>query len=120
MKLIGSKTEREIREQLIVSNKSLFEDKDRLKLLNILRQSVSVLETAYILNWIPEQEEDFYTILINNSLIANIELNRHDKEALPKINLISLAQYKLGLSKINQIKLTVAMELAKEYLKKSE
>ncbi|WP_270168944.1 hypothetical protein [Paenibacillus sp. SYP-B4298] len=104
----------------MISNKSLFEEEGRRRLLDVLRQSFPILETAYILNWIPEQEEDFYTILINDSLIANIELNRLNQEVVPIINSMPLSQYKSGLSKINQIKLAVAIDLARKDLKKEK
>lgn len=96
------------------SNKSLFEDEERRGLLDVLRHNFPSLGTAYILHWIPEQEEDFYKILINDSLIADVELNRNSQAVIPIIKLIPLTQYKLGLSKINQIKLAVALDLAKK------
>lgn len=101
----------------MVSNRSLFEEEGRRRLLDILRQSFPSLETAYILHWIPEQEEDFYKILINDSLIADIELNRITQDVVPIINSMPLSQYKIGLSKINQIKLAVALDLARKDLK---
>ena len=57
----------------MVSNKSLFENEEKRRLLDVLHRNFPSLETAYILHWIPEQEEDFYTILINDSLIVAIE-----------------------------------------------
>ncbi|MFB6367820.1 hypothetical protein ACFCP7_28060 [Paenibacillus elgii] len=102
----------------MASNKSLFGDEERRRLLDILRKNFPGLETAYILHWIPEGEEDFYKILINDSLIADIELNRLNQAITSIINSKSLSQYKLGLSKINQIKLAVALDLAQKDLKK--
>ncbi|AZK45042.1 hypothetical protein [Paenibacillus lentus] len=104
----------------MVSNKSLFEEEERRRLLDVLRQSFSSLETAYILHWIPEQEEDFYKILINDSTIADVELNRLNQDVVPIINSMPLSQYKVGLSKINQIKLAVAIDLARKDLNKAK
>lgn len=55
MKLVGSRTEQALREQLIVSNKSLFEDIEKAALLTYIRKKFPGLQTAYILHWIPEQ-----------------------------------------------------------------
>lgn len=87
-------------------------------MLDVLRQNFPSLETAYILHWIPEQEEDFYKFLINDSLIADIELNRINQDIEPIIKSKPLSQYKIGLSKINQIKLMVAIDLARKDLEK--
>ncbi|MFD2670650.1 hypothetical protein [Marinicrinis sediminis] len=104
----------------MVSNKSLFEEEGKRRLLDVLRQSFPSLETGYILHWIPEQEEDFYKILINDSLIADIELNRTIQDVVPTINSMPLSQYKVGLIKINQKKLAVAVDLARKDLKKAK
>lgn len=120
LKLIGSKTEQEVREQLMVSNKSLFENEERRRLLDVLHRNFPGLETAYILHWIPEQEEDFYKILINDSLIVAIELNRINQYIVPTITFMPISQYKVGLSKINQIKLAVAFDLARKDMNKAK
>lgn len=104
----------------MVSNKSLFEKEERRRLLDVLHRNFPGLETAYILHWIPEQEEDFYKILINDSLIADIELNRINQDIVPTIKSMPLSQYKVGLSKINQIKLAVAIDLARKDLNKAK
>jgi hypothetical protein len=119
MKLIGSKTEQEIREQLLTSNKSLLHEEEGKRLLNVLNQSFPMMTTAYILHWIPEQGEDFYKILINDSLIVDIEVNKIDQSIASIIKVEQISNYRLGLSKINQIKLAVAMDLAKNDLNKN-
>ena len=117
MKLVGSRTEQAFREQLMVSNKSLFEDNDKAVLLTYVREKFPGLETAYILHWIPEQEENFYKILINDSIVVDIELPKL-AEKKPIINsILPVPQYRLGLSKVKQIKLAVAMNLAENALR---
>lgn len=120
MKLIGSKVEQELREQLIKSNQSLFEDKEKRRLLEVIKSSFPKMKTAYIVQWIPEQGEDIYKILIDDNIIAEIELNRYNSETEQIVSYNSITQYLQGLSKINQIKLAVALDLVKQKFKNLE
>ncbi len=117
MKLVGSRTEQALREQLIVSNKSLCEDIEKAALLTYIRKKFPEVETAYTLHWIPEQEEDFYQILINGSIVVNMEMPRSAQKSPIIKSVLSIPQYKFGLSKLNQIKLAVAMNLAESALR---
>lgn len=114
MRLIGSKTERDHMDQLINSNYLLFNSENRL--LKVLRGVYPELKTAYTLDWIPEQGEEMYTILINDNLIAKIELDRYKDGAI--VETITVVQYLHGLSKSGQIRLAVALDLAKKDLQK--
>ncbi|TMV50632.1 hypothetical protein FE783_08025 [Paenibacillus mesophilus] len=116
MKLIRSKTEQDFRVRLINSHKSLFQEKSNERLLSVLRNSFPDMRTAYFIGHTPEQEEDLYTILINTDTIARIEMNRYNHDIKPNVVVISLRDYVIGLSKMSQIKLTVALDLAKKDL----
>jgi hypothetical protein len=118
MKLIGSKTEQDIRKQLIKSNKSLFENEETNKILIAIREYFPKMNTVYIINWIPEQGEDFYKVLIDNNIIAEIELDKFNSTIKFLNNSVPISQYRIGLSKIQQIKLEVAIDLAKQDMKK--
>jgi len=120
MKLIGSKLEQDIREQLIKSKQSLFKGKEKRRLLEVIRNSYPEMNTAYIVNWIPEQGEDIYNILINDNIIAEIELDRYNTEIEPIVETKTISQYLQGLSKQSKIKLAVALDLAKQDLKNVE
>lgn len=113
MKLRGSKTEKDFRDRLIESNHSLFSSEDDRKLLRVLKKLYPQMITAYIIHWIPEQGEDFYRILINDDIIAKIELD-HDDAMEPVVESMTVPQYLLGLSRINQIQLAVALDLARK------
>jgi hypothetical protein len=76
------------------------------------------MKTAYFIGHIPEQGEDFYTLLINNDLITKIELDRYNLDIELIIETISIKEYKYGLSKIGQIMLAVAIDLAQKDLNK--
>ena len=114
MRLIGSKTEQDIRKQLIASNKSIFQEGDNLRLRVALQGEFPNMKTAYVLNWIPEQGEDIYKVLVDNFIVAEVELDRVNPSTKPIVNSIPISQYQIGLSKLNQIKLAVAIELAEK------
>lgn len=113
MKLIGSKTEEEIRKQLIKSNQLLFKSEEKKRLLEVIRSLYPEMNTAYIIDWIPEQGEDIYKLLINDNIIVKIELDRYNEEIEPIVESKSISEYLQGLSKRNQIKLGVALDLTK-------
>ena len=114
MKLIGSKQEQEIRSELIKSHKVLYEGNSDKGLLGTLKLYFEGMKTAYILNWIPEQGEDLYTILIDTDIIAKVEINKINQEDNPIIETFKLKEFQKGLSKLSQIKLAVAIDLAQK------
>ena len=116
MRLTGSKTEQEIRDQLIISKQVLFNGQERRRLLELLKNKYPKMRTAYIVHWIPEQGEDIYDVLVDDNIIAKIELDRHNDKVEPIVESKSILQYVQGLSKLNQIKIAIALDLAKKDL----
>ncbi|MDO3676918.1 hypothetical protein [Paenibacillus ehimensis] len=116
LKLIGSMTEQYYRDQLIKFNRSLFQDHSMKRLLGIVQHAFPDMKTAYILGVTPDQGEDIYTILINSDCITCIELDRYNLDTEPIIETVPIKDYKRGLSKIGQIQLAVAMDLAEKRL----
>ncbi|MCP1312007.1 hypothetical protein [Paenibacillus tyrfis] len=116
MKLIGSMTEQYYREQLIELNRSLFHDHSMKRLLGIIQHAFPDMKTAVIIAITPDQGEDMYTILMNNDFIAYVELDRYNLETEPIIETKPVKDYKRGLSRIGQIQLVVAMDLAERNL----
>ena len=72
--------------------------------------------TAYTLNWTPEQGEDIYLVLIDNHTISKVEIDNLDKSATPSLLSFSVMEYKKGLSKLGQVQLAVALDLANREL----
>lgn len=114
MKLKGSITEKSFADDLIQSHKSLFCDNFYKKLRETLQMNFHDVKTAYFIDYIPEQGEDLYTMLVNHNIIAKIEMSRDDREEKPIVEIIDIDNYKKGLSRIEQIKLAVAIDLAKK------
>ncbi|MHA6484882.1 hypothetical protein ACX1C1_23615 [Paenibacillus sp. strain BS8-2] len=113
MRLIGSHREEEIRKQLTVSNQHLFSSEERKKLLQTILFNFPELTTAYIVDWIPEQEEDIFFVLINSDVIAEVELHRinKDEEALVKTH--SVKDYLKLSPKSRKLIVLVALDLVK-------
>jgi hypothetical protein len=111
MKLVGSKMESDFRKELLSSNRTLNSDSSLKSCLNSQGHST---EKAYVLHLIPEQTEDIYLVLIDGAYLVNIEIGRIKKDIQPVPKFIELTEYMHGLSKVNQIRLLVAQELANE------
>lgn len=114
MRLIGSKTEEDFRNALIKSHKLLFTGDLYKELLQVLKTNFPEMKTAYILKHIPEQGEDLYTILVNLDTIATIEISRYSQDEKPIVEISSINDFKRGMSKVQQIELAVALDLAKK------
>ncbi|MEJ8546875.1 hypothetical protein [Brevibacillus borstelensis] len=114
MKLIGSKQEQEFRKELAASNIIMAQGDKEKAILKELRNTFGDMKTAYILNWTPEQCEDIFTILIDLDKIAKVEISRINHCEAPIIETYNFKEFQKGLSKIFQIKLAVAIYLAKK------
>lgn len=119
MKLIGSKQEQDFRKVLAASNIILAQGDKEIALLAVLRGIFGEVKTAYILNWTPEQGEDIYIILVGLDKVAKVEISRNNLLDAPNIETFMLKDFKKGLSKAFQIKLAVAIDLAKADLENS-
>jgi len=65
LRLKGTKTESEFREELLHSKRSLFGDGENNELKNVLENEYPSLMSAYVLHWTPNQGEDIYMVLGN-------------------------------------------------------
>lgn len=113
MKLRGSLAEQEYRRELTKGRISLFQDSEKQRLLESLKRCFPEMKTAYILGFTPEQTEDIYRLLVNENIIAIVEIDRLNVGVEPHIERFSIPSYLKGLSKRSQIQLAVAMDLAK-------
>ena len=109
MKLIGSKTEREIRAELQKSN-AYFRSPSRLK--DALEFQGHSTTNAFVLHWTPEQSEDIYVVLVDGAYLIKVELDRAAPNSTPIYERIELTDYKHRLSRVNLIQLLVAQDLA--------
>jgi hypothetical protein len=110
MKLIGSRMEIDFREELLRSNDTLQEPDSKLR--KALADQGHDTRNAYVLHWIPEQLEDVYTVLIGGSYLVDVEIAKYSNSKPPIVERSELKFYLKGLSKMNQVRLAVAKDLA--------
>lgn len=110
MKLIGSKMESDFREELIRSNEALQAHDSKLRIA--LESKGHDIKNSYVLHWIPEQLEDLYTVLVGGSYLVDVEINKYDGSKKSRVERNELKPYMHGLSKMNQVRLAVAQDLA--------
>lgn len=108
MKLIGSRTEQQMREELIRSNLSL-QDGSRSRLADALRDAGVSVAGAYVLNWIPEQAEDIYVVLVSAIDVVVVEVPRGEGELL--VERQELAKFEDKCSKTLRLKIAVARNM---------
>ncbi|MCU6792382.1 hypothetical protein OB236_09600 [Paenibacillus sp. WQ 127069] len=112
MKLKGTKTEKDFYDQLINQQKYLFQE---IRLLELLRKIYPKMRTTYVLDWIPEQGEDIYTVLVNTDSVCEVELDRYDLSVEPIVKSVkTVTAFTKGLRKLARIKLEVAIDLAQK------
>ena len=114
MKLIGSKMERDFREQLIKWHDYHFSQKSKSRLKSVLIGVEVDTNRAYIVNWIPDQGEDIYLVLTDGEELFSVEIDRIDKSIIPIVEKLDLKEYKHGLKRSGQVQLLVAQDLMKK------
>ena len=117
MKLRGTKTEQDFRNELMRLKNLLYTDKSMSRFLNVLKENYPGMKSVLIMDWIPEQDEDIITFLVDTDTIVQIELDRFEIKAEPIISTNQVAETKKSLRKGSQIKLAVAIDLAEQVLK---
>lgn len=103
--------EKDFREQLENSNEGINNPSSRLK--QVLEAAGHDISNAYVLHWTPEQTEDLYTVLIEGSYLVSVEIDKFNTSVAPVVERQELKSYSHGLSRMYQVQLAVALDLAK-------
>ncbi len=120
MKLKGTRTEQAYRIELQRGYDYIFNSEKGEFIQKCIEQVIGHFITAYILNWIPEQDADFYTLLVDGESIVDIELEYEQlsitqQKTNPKLvdsTTYPIKDYMKSLSKAAQIKVAVAIDLS--------
>lgn len=97
-----------MREELVRSNLAL-RDGSYSRLTNALESANVNVANAYVLNWIPEQAEDIYIVLVSIGEVLTVEVPRGEGEVL--LEREELAGYDAKCSKVQRLKIAVALDL---------
>ncbi|WP_307215115.1 hypothetical protein [Paenibacillus tundrae] len=126
MKLKGTATEEAYRAELQRTYDYIFNTEDGRILHQTIMEKVEDFQTAYIIDWIPDQGGDFFKLIVNGEMLVLIEIEEEidflTKDIIKKVisyESQSIKTYKKELSKTNQIKLEVAIDLCQTDMNKS-
>ena len=105
-----------VRADLLSSMASMLSGSTNPLLLAALEAAFPWLSFALIVNWIPEQAEDIYWVLIDLDRIATVEISRLSSDlADVSVEVLDLNKYKeRRLSIENRRKLEVAIDLMRD------
>jgi hypothetical protein len=112
MKLIGSLQEKDVRSRLKSSRDYLFQSIAGKRVISIASGLFEKINTAYIINWIPEQGEEHVTIVVNGERVVCILIDENNCCRDRVVWSCYVNDYKVGLSRAGQIKLLVAIDLS--------
>lgn len=75
----------QLNDELLLSREKLLNEKSNSELLLVLRENFpDMTDKIFIIGWIPEQNEDIFTVLVDGNKVAEIEMSRTP----PSVNLI--------------------------------
>jgi hypothetical protein len=117
MRLIGSLTEDRLRDELLRSNAALRAAHQTPTLQALLQDRGVDLATAFVIDWVPEQSEDIYTVLNGNRQVLTIELSRRIDGTPPLVESTPFATFRESISKgsrLARLKFAVASALASQ------
>ena len=93
---------------------SVLRDESMYRLRNALKSAHPNFTGGCVLHWTPDQGEDIFLVLVSESQIISVELDRQNSTLPPVVEYISVTEYKRGLKKSNQIKLATALSVLSE------
>jgi hypothetical protein len=114
MRLTGSLTEDRLREELMHSNAALRDGRADSTLSALLRDRGVDLATAFVLDWVPEQSENIYTILDGDRRVLMIELPRGMGGAPPTVGTVPFDRFREAVSKgsrLSRLRFAIAVDL---------
>ena len=117
-----SRADKEMIGELRAGHERLLSDPSRRELLSTVRKGVNTISrNMYIVDYIPEQYEEIYEVLVDGKTVVSVELSRKIVDAPAVLESWSLDDYmkrKGRLSKLARRRLNFAMELANEHREK--
>jgi hypothetical protein len=116
VRLIGSLTEEDLRRRLSASNAALCAGAANPTLQRALLTSGVDPATAYVLDCVPEQAEDFYTVLDGTRQMLTIELPR-GRSGPAEIKAIPFTDFRTSIASVSRrarLQFAVAMALLRE------
>lgn len=117
MRLIDSLTEDDIRVRLSDSNAVLRAGSGNPALRAALLSSGVDLATAFVLDWIPEQAKNIYTVLDGTRQVLTVQLPKGKSGGPAEISVVPFADFRVLVarrSRLERVQFAVAMGLLRE------
>jgi hypothetical protein len=87
------------------------------RLYRAVKHITDVGSVFYVLWETPGQQEDYFSILVDDKAVVDFALQRHDPEALPEeVEQYSIEEYRKSGDEVTRAKLRIALELARRDL----
>jgi S-adenosylmethionine:diacylglycerol 3-amino-3-carboxypropyl transferase len=107
-----SEAKRELIESLKLSCRNLLHDNDYAAVRQYFTSMNVDINSAFILNWIPEENSDIYEILVNKADIYVLEISKEDSGDVLENERLKLNIYSNSkLSKETRQRLECALEI---------
>ncbi len=110
MQLVGSKTEREIKSELLRNTSSVFSKSVESHVKTFFIDNCLDTTQVIVLDSFPDDRVVYYWLLIESRMVGRVEVELDCPECTD-MDTFTILEYRHKLSKIQQIKLAVAMEL---------
>ncbi|OJH41229.1 hypothetical protein [Cystobacter ferrugineus] len=105
-----------MRQELERSNSWLCEGQNS-RLLSALTAVCPGLKKAFVVDWIPEQGEDIYTVVAGPDLLVVVEVDRTSVAVKPTVEVFSVLDYRKAhpsLTVSSRRKLELALEMLRQ------
>ena len=106
--------EADFRKELLESHQYHFSENSESRLKVLIEKAGHSTERAFVLHWTPDQTEDFYSVLIGGEYLVTTEIEKMDLAANPVVERQEIKDYIHGMSRMHQVRLAVALDLAHE------
>jgi hypothetical protein len=112
-----SLSDEQLMSELTEGRERLLSDTASQKLLSTLRRRLqSITQNIYILNWIPEQGEDLYDVLVDGVTVVHVEIPhtaQGSDEVFEQCSVEDYLKSKKSLTRPDRRRLELALRLAR-------
>jgi hypothetical protein len=105
--------ERDVRDRLLTGKLDPVSRERDARIFRAVRRICQTGTVFYVLTDTPEQTEDVFRILVDDTKVVSFELKRDSSEALPAdVQIYTVDEYKNAVSGLAKTELKIALELA--------
>jgi hypothetical protein len=116
--MVGPTTERELRRELAEARLRPEDNPRHARIFRAVRSIMDVGSVYHVLTDTPEQMEDVFRILVDDTVVVGFELQRDSSDASPtEVQQYSVQDYRKAIGgRLSKARLRIALELAQREL----